>query len=194
MFKIKGDMKPITRGLTKMQSKLIPSAAAKAINKTLFQIMDAEKAQMPKKLDRPTPFTVKAFKINMAKQHQLYGDIHIKPIQWGYLQYQVEGGTSVNRVDIPTSNLKLNKYGNIPGKRTGYVKGNKFIKTIGGIKGVWKKTGGKRNSKLKLLVVLDKTVTYRKRFPFYKIAGGVARARFQRNFARTMQQAITRSM
>jgi hypothetical protein len=145
MFKIKGDMKPITRQLTKMQSKLIPSAAAKAI------------------------------KINMAKKHQLYGDIHIKPIQWGYLQYQVEGGTS-NRVDIPTSKLKLNKYGNIPGKRTGYVKGNKFIKTIGGIKGVWLKTGGKRNSKLKLLVVLDKTVTYRKRFAFYKIAGGVARA------------------
>jgi len=70
----------------------------------------------------------------------------------------------------------------------------KFIKTIGGIKGVWKKTGGKRNSKLKLLVVLDKTVTYRKRFAFYKIADGVARARFQRNFYKAMQQAITRSI
>jgi len=29
--------------------------------------MKAEKAQLPKKLDRPTPFTMKAFKINKAK-------------------------------------------------------------------------------------------------------------------------------
>jgi len=68
MFNVKGDMKPIIKHLDKTQKKQIPFAAAQAINNTLFDIMKAEKAQLPKKLDRPTPFTMKAFKINKAKK------------------------------------------------------------------------------------------------------------------------------
>jgi len=189
MFNVKGDMKEIKKHLRRSEKKMIPEASMKAINKTLFQIMDAEKAQIVKKLDRPTRFTVNSFKINMAKRHKLRGDIHIRPTQWKYLKYQIEGGTQQN-VDVPTPKLKLNKFGNIAGKRTGYVKGKRFINTIGGVKGVWNRTGGKKNPKLNLLVVLDKTVTYRKRFPFKKIADGVARNRFKRNFIKVMQRMV----
>ena len=63
MFNVKGDMKPIIKHLNKTQKKQIPFAVAQAINNTLFDIMKAEKAQMPKKLDRPTPFPLKALRL-----------------------------------------------------------------------------------------------------------------------------------
>ena len=73
MFNIKGDLKPITKHLTKLQKKQMPFAAATAINDTLKQVVKAEQMQIVKRLDRPTPFTVKAFKIKWAKKHALHG-------------------------------------------------------------------------------------------------------------------------
>ena len=187
MFNIKGDMKPITKHLSKVQKKQIPFAAAQAINNTLFDIMKAEKVQMPKKLDRPTPFTMKAFRINKAKKHQLIGDIHITQQRWDYLKYQVEGGTRTGNIGVPTKNAKLNKYGNIPNRRKGLIKNKKqFIATFNNLSGVWERN----KSGIKLIIAFEKSVTYEKRFPFIKIADGVARAKFQRNFRRSLTKAI----
>jgi len=202
MFKVKGDMKPIIKHLNKTQKKQIPYAAAQAINSTLFDVMKAEKAQMPKKLDRPTPFTLKAFRINKAKKTELVGDIHITPERWKYLKYQVEGGTRTGNIGVPTRNAKLNKYGNIPMRRKGLIKNkNQFIGTFNNIGGVWERghyskkgtftTKGKSASTaLKLIVAFENTVTYEKRFPFHKIAKGVARKKFQRNFKHSLARAL----
>jgi hypothetical protein len=187
MFSVKGSMKPVTKHLSKMQKKQIPFAAAQAINSTLFDVMKAEKAQLPKKLDRPTPFTMKAFKINKAKKTELVGDIHITPERWKYLKYQVEGGTRTGNIGVPTKNAKLNKYGNIPMRRKGLIKKkNQFIATKGNISGVWEKT----RSGLKLIVAFEKSVSYEERFPFKRIAEGVARKKFQRNFKRSLARAL----
>ena len=187
MFNIKGDLKPIKKSLTKVQKKQIPFAAANAINNTLFDIQKAEKAQMPKKLDRPTPFTLKAFKINKAKKSMLVGDIHVMPSRYKYLKYQIEGGTrSKNNIGVPTYAAKLNKYGNLSGRKTGLVKNKRqFIQTINGVSGVWEKS----KSGLKLMVAFEKTVNYEKRFPFYKIAEAVARKKFQRNMRLSLSRA-----
>jgi len=88
MLNIKGDLKNITRHLNRVQKKQIPFAASLAINNTLKQVVKAEKAQIVKKLDRPTPFTVNAFKINWSKKHRLHGEVVIKPAQWNYLSLQ----------------------------------------------------------------------------------------------------------
>ena len=202
MFNVKGDMKPIIKHLNKTQKKQIPFAAAQAINNTLFDIMKAEKAQMPKKLDRPTPFTLKAFKINKAKKTELIGDIHVMPERYKYLKYAIEGGTRTGNIGVPTKHAKLNKFGNIPMRKKGLIKNkNQFIGTINGLSGVWERghysksgkfsTQGKsRSTSLRLVVAFEKTVNYDKRFPFYKIADGVARKKFQRNFQKTLKRAI----
>lgn len=187
MFNIKGDLKPITKHLSKVQKKQIPFASANAINETLKQIVKAEQAQMPKKLDRPTPFTTKAFRIKYAKKHMLHGEVVIKPVQWEYLKYQIEGGRRTGKIGVPTSNAKLNKYGNIPGRRKGLIRNKKQFMND---RGVWERYGGKRNPKAKLIVAFEPSVSYRKRFPFYKIADGVARSRFQKNFSRSIKRAI----
>ena len=187
MFNVKGDMKPIIKHLNKTQKKQIPFAAAQAINNTLFDIMKAEKAQLPKKLDRPTPFTMKAFKINKAKKTELIGDIHVMPERYKYLKYAIEGGTRTGNIGVPTRHSKLNKYGNIPMRKKGLIKNKRqFIQTINGVSGVWEKS----KSGLKLMVAFEKTVSYEKRFSFYKIADGIARKKFQRNFQKTLKRAI----
>jgi hypothetical protein len=187
MFNVKGDIKPITKHLNKLHKKQIPFAAAQAINNTLFDVMKAQKAQLPKKLDRPTPFTMKAFKVNKAKKTELVGDIHVTPERYKYLKYAIEGGTRTGNIGVPTRHAKLNKYGNIPQRRKGLIKNkNQFIKTIGNITGVWERN----NTGTKLVVAFEKSVTYKKQFPFYKIAEGVARKKFQRNFKQALTRAI----
>jgi hypothetical protein len=191
MFDIKGDLKAIRKDLNRTQKKLLPQATVKAINKTLFQIMDAEKAQLLTKLDRPNPFTQKAFKINMAKANTLQGDIHIQPNRWKYLKWVVDGGTKTGKLGVPIkANAKLNKYGNIPGRgRARYIKGKKqFRAVINGVDGVWEKTGGKKNPGLKLMVIFKGSLTYKKIFPFYKIADKLARNMFQRNMAYALRK------
>ena len=137
MLNIKGDLKPITKHLKKVQKKQIPFATANAINSVLFGIQKAEKAQMPKKLDNPTPYTMKAFKIKKAKKTQLVGEIFVMPQKYKYLKYAIEGGTRTGNVSVPytkTGNIKLNKYGNIKGKKGGLIKNqNQFIGKIKGI-------------------------------------------------------------
>jgi len=187
MFNVKGDLKPITKHLKRMQKKQIPFASAMAINDTLKQVVKAEQIQITKRLDRPTPFTVKAFKIKWAKKHALHGEVQIKPIQWKYLKYQIEGGTRTGKIGVPTSNAKLNKYGNIPGRRKGLIRTKKQYMND---RGVWERSGGKRNPKTKLIVAFASSVTYRKRFPFQKIADGVARSQFKKNFRRSIKRAI----
>ena len=187
MFNVKGDLKPLIKHMSKVQKKQIPFAAANAINATLFDVMKAEKAQMPKKLDRPTPYTMKAFKINKAKKTMLVGDIHIMPERYKYLKYAIEGGTRTGNIGVPTKHAKLNKYGNISMRKKGLIKNKKqFIQTINGLSGVWERS----KHGTKLMVAFENSVTYKKRFPFYKIAEAVARKKFQRNFKKSLARAM----
>lgn len=194
-FNINDDVKGVKRHIKRSQMRLLPKVAAKAINKTLFQIMDAEKAQMLKKLDRPNPFTQKAFKINMAKVRGKLGDIegniHIQPNRWKYLKWVVDGGVKTGNLGVPIKgNAKLNKYGNIAGRgKDRYVKGKKqFRATINGIDGVWQRFGGKRNPQLKLMVVFKRSLNYYPIFPFYKIADGLARNRIKGNLRKAYKR------
>ena len=187
MFNVKGDIKPITKHLNKIHKRQIPFAAANAINTTLFDILKAEKAQIPKKLDRPTSYTQKAFMVNKAKKTMLVGDIHVMPSKYKYLKYAIEGGIRTGNVLVPTRNATLNKFGNIKGLKDGYkLKKNQFKGKINNTYGVWETT----KTKTRLVILFTKSANYKKRFPFYKIAEGVARKKFQRNF----KQAITRAI
>tara|TARA_R110000850_G_scaffold249255_1_gene374178 strand:- start:41 stop:616 length:576 start_codon:yes stop_codon:yes gene_type:complete len=187
MFNVKGDLKPLIKHMSKVQKKQIPFAAANAINTTLFDIMKAEKAQMPKKLDRPKNYSVKAFKINKAKKTALVGDIHVIPKKYEYLKYAIEGGTRTGNVLVPSKHAKLNKFGNITGLKDGYkLKKDQYKAKINNTYGVWERT----KTRTKLLILFTKSATYKKRFPFYKIADGVARKKFLRNFKISLSRAM----
>ncbi|HIJ48235.1 MAG TPA: hypothetical protein HPP72_09520 [Gammaproteobacteria bacterium] len=191
---VRSNIRDVERQLSRIQRKQVPFATAKALTLTAKDVQKAETVQLVKKLDRPTKFTQNSIAITPAKKSTLEARVFIRDIQAQYLKYQVKGGTRAGvggKIGVPTRNKKLNKFGNIAGRRKGLVKGKKqFIATINGISGVWLRTGGKRNKGVKLMVAFESSVNYEKRFPFYKIAQGVVASKFKKNFEKTLMQAL----
>lgn len=189
---VRHNIRQVQKSLTGIQRKQVPYAAQLAINQTLKDIQAAEQAQMPRKLDNPRPQTVKALRVlKWAKKSSLSGRVGF--LDWAneFMQYQVYGGIeNIAKLNpVPTQYKRLNRFGNIPGKRQGVVKGKEFIATTRtGTTAVWRAT---KKGKLTPMVWLSpKDPLYRKRFPFFEIAEGVTRSKFDRNFIVALQQAL----
>lgn len=192
---IQDDIKQLRRGLTKVQQKQLPFATAQAITDTAFSARKALQVQVNRYIDRPTPFTQRGFLVRRAKKTDLEGAVFIRPEVDKYLRWQIEGGvqtrpiTKAKHLLVPVT-AKLNQYGNIKGRRSGVIKKKKrqFIGTIHGVEGVWERINRGRN--VKLVVAFAPKVRYQKRFPFYKIAGGVVRNTFRKHMERRLARAL----
>lgn len=194
MIELKLDTKEFEKSLDNLAKKQMPFAASKAMNDTANDVKRALEAQLPKKLDRPTPFSQRAFGIKRSSKRKLTVSIFIKDIQAEYLKYMVEGGTRYPKRTahaVPV-NLRTNKYGNIAGNRGGkkiaalLAKPNTFEGTIKGVRGIWQRNRGG----VKLLIAYEPKAEYEPRFPFYKIARGVIRNNFHRNLKRAFEMAM----
>jgi hypothetical protein len=191
---ISHNIKDVQKQLTRLQRKQIPFAAAKALTDTAWDAQRAVTRQIPQKLDRPTKFTRGAIGVKRATKRKLISEVFVKPVQAEYLKWQIDGG--VRRISgvgtgVPTKNKKLNKFGNIPGRKSGLIKGkNQFIATMRGVTGVWQRFGGKRNPQVKLIVAFEKTVRYEKRLLFYKIVLSVVNSKFAKNFDKSIRLAL----
>mgnify|MGYP003110665948 FL=1 len=187
---VKSNINEITKWTTNAQKKQIPFATSVAINNTLFDLKKEMAKQMDKKLDRPTPFTKRGFFINKAKKNLLVGVLLMKDIVANYMQFQIEGGTRTTGKQIPVPykpNARLNKFGNIIGKRTGLIKkSTQFIGNVSGTEGVYERT----KDGLKLIIGFERSVTYRPRFPFYVIAEKFSKAVFDKKFAKAFDRAL----
>lgn len=166
----------------------LPFATAKALTDLAKDVQAEEKGQLPKHIDRPTPFTQRAFGVRRATKRQLESRVFIKRIQQEYLRIQIEGGTRT----IPGAGTgvpfvrKLNRYGNIPGRRKGLLKAGEFIANIKGISGVWKRIG----RGVRLMVAFESKVVYKKRFDFYSIGIKRADKRWPALFSAALDNAI----
>ena len=194
-IKIKDNIKQFTKGLSSFEKKQIPFAVANGINTTLFGLRKEMGKQTVKKLDRPTPATQKGFTIKKANKRNLTGALAIKDFVADYLKYQIDGGTRQTGKKIPvpfTENARLNKFGNIPNKRKGLIKrpAKQFIAKIGGVSGVFEKSG-RGGKQLKLIIAFEDSVTYDKKpFPFYKIGKGYINNVYSRNLAKGFKRAM----
>jgi hypothetical protein len=192
-IKIKDNIKEFNKGLNKFQKKQMPFATAQAINNTLFGLKKEMGKQTVKKLDRPVPFTQRGFLINKAKKTNQVGVLYVRPEVAQYLKYQIDGGVRSQATKIPVpilKNKRLNKYGNIAGKRSGLVKGSKeFIGTIKGVTGVWKQQ--RKGQAPILLIKFHDSVRYDKKpFDFYKIGNNYARNTFDRQLDKALRKAL----
>tara|TARA_R100001443_G_scaffold21181_1_gene33421 strand:- start:43 stop:666 length:624 start_codon:yes stop_codon:yes gene_type:complete len=198
---VKNNIKEATRGLSKIHREQVPFATSNAINMTLFQLRKEMGKQTTKHLDRPTPFTQKGFLVETAKKTTLKGMLFLKEAVEKYLRFQIDGGTRVTGKHIPIPykpNARLNKFGNIIGKRSGLVKkSNQFIGEVNGILGVWERrkvsSSTTAKSPLKLVIAFTKSVDYKPRFPFYKISEMFTKNKFDRNFTRAFNKAVRSS-
>jgi hypothetical protein len=181
----------------RLERKQMPFAASKALNETAKDIVKAEQDALDKHIDRPTPFTKKAFVIKFASKRRLIAHVRVKRIQEEYLKWQVYGGTRPAKntaIPVPV-NIRLNKYGNI--SRGGISKALAKSKVFSGIPqgktqkqaGIYQVMGGKRSRRLRLLAAYEKKAEYRKRFPFYDVAEDTTRRVFKRNLDKSVAYA-----
>jgi len=192
-IKIKDNIKEFNKSLNKFQKKQMPFATAQAINNTLFGLKKEMGKQAVKKLDRPVPFTQRGFLINKAKKTNQVGVLYIRPEVAEYLKYQIDGGVRSQATKIPVpilKNKRLNKYGNIAGKRTGLVKGTKeFIATIKGVTGVWKQQ--RKGQAPILLIKFHDSVKYDKKpFDFYRIGKMYSKNTFDKQLDKALRKAL----
>ena len=194
-IKIKDNIKQFTKGLSSFEKKQLPFAGATGINTTLFGLRKEMGKQTVKKLDRPTPAPQQGFTIKKANKRNLTGALAIKDFVADYLKYQIDGGIRQTGKKIPvpyTQNARLNKFGNIPNKRKGLIKRptKQFIAKIGGVSGVFQRSG-RGGKQVKLLIAFEDSVTYDKKpFPFYKIGKGYINSVYSRNLARAFAKAM----
>ena len=190
----------------------MPFNAALGFSMAAKKVAKIEQRMMVRKLDRPPPFTIKGVRWQGAsksdfKTVRLHSRVYLVLAQAEYLRYQIEGGTRTPKgtaIAVPTSNVKLNRYGNLAGgqgriKRL-LAKKNTFQGTINGVAGVWQRPKrGKRSrggsgtigqSGLKLLVAYESSAQYRPRFDFY----GIAQRSVRTSIYKEMDKAVARAV
>ena len=209
---VKTNVEEAMKGLARINKKQIPFAAALGLTNTAKRLAEVEKRMMVKQLDRPTPFTIRGIRYQRANKAdystgRLHSRVYIMDKQAEYLRLQIQGGTrtpSGKALPVPTKNLKLNKYGNIPGGQGRIQKllsrKNTFQGTINGIPGIWQRPAkGKRKrggygttgpTGLKLLVAYEPTAQYQPRFDFY----GIAKRVVPKIVGKEMDRAIARAL
>ena len=148
---VKSDVDKALKGLSRLHKKQMPFAAALGLTNTAMKVAKVEQHMMVRQLDRPTPFTIKGIRWQGAnksdfKTRRLHSRVYLMPKQAEYLRFQIEGGARTPKgkaIAVPTSNVKLNRYGNLAGgqgriKRL-LAKKNTFQGTIGGVSGIWQR-------------------------------------------------------
>ena len=200
---IKTNYKHLVKELDDVAKKQVPFATSSAINNTLFGLRKVMGQQAEHYMKKPTAFTKRGFLVEKSKYKgwkQLRGMLYIRPEVLEYLQYTIDGGieTAKRKIPIPYTwggNVKMNKYGNIIGKRFGLIKNKRqFIATIKGISGVWER--GYRfadgsQSKPKLLIAFRASAQYEPLFPYFKIGEGYIKNNFNKKFAKAIEYALS---
>ena len=192
---VNDNIKQFSKKLTKFEKTQMPFAIANGINSTLFGLKKEMSKQAEKKLDRPTPATKKGFFVKKANKKKQFGFLAIKDFVAEYLKYQISGGTRSGSKKIPvpyTKNIRLNKYGNIIGKRRGLIKNpsKQFVAKIGGVSGVFQRHG-KGGKQSKLIIGFKDSVTYNKKpFKFYTIGKSYINNTYNRNLDKAFRKAM----
>ena len=209
---VKSDVDRALKGMSRLQRKQVPFAAALGLTMTAKKVAKVEQRMMVRQLDRPTPFSVKGIRWQGASKNdfktgRLHSRVYLMSTQAEYLRFQIEGGTRTPKgtaIAVPTSNVKLNRYGNLAGgqgriKRL-LAKKNTFQGTINGVAGIWQRPKrGKRSrggsgttgqSGLKLLVAYESSTQYQPRFDFY----GIAQRSVRTNIGKELDKAIARAL
>ena len=183
--------------LRKAAKKQLPFATAVALTKTAKHLAEVERRSLSKHLDRPTPFTKKAFAIKPARKQdfktgRIFSRLFIKDAQEKYLRFAIEGGTRrpKNRaIVVPGQATRLNRYGNLSRNfiKNMLAKPNVFTTTINGTGAIVQRM---RSGILKTLVIFTSSASYEKRLPFFEIAKRVVPKRVVIEMNRALRSAL----
>jgi hypothetical protein len=94
MITITGDVDRLIRQLDDVQARQIPYALSRALNDTARQVIEAEKVHMTSVFDRPTRWTLNAFRVEYSTKSHLVATVLRKTAaeRRFYLEVQASGG------------------------------------------------------------------------------------------------------
>lgn len=149
--------------LTDFQRTQLPFAAANALTAAAREVAKGQTDALDTALDKPTPFTKRAFGAIPARKNNLEAMIFAKDIQAAYLKLPETGGTRapVKQAIVVPDKIRRNQYGNIPKGALARAKAQKrvFIGTIGKRSGIWERLG--RGVAPRRLVAFEQQTKYR---------------------------------
>lgn len=146
---VRGDVKSLAKSFGFFAKGQMPFATATAINKVAEVVRDAERANLEKVLDKPTPFTKNAIKIKKANKATLHAVVYMQDKTASYLApYEFGGLNKLNsEALLKPVGAVVNQYGNLPrnamkrllGKSNVFVGKVQFKKSGQTINGVWER-------------------------------------------------------
>jgi len=195
-IQIKSNEKELKKKMGLFQRKHLPKATANAINEIGAKVVNAERTQIQKKLDRPTPFTIKSVDMPAkfrAKPNDLSALVFIKKIAQDYLKHVYQGGIerpAKSKIFAPVSSAggeRLNAYGNLIGLKAKRIDSRKdmFLNK----NALWKREG---DGGLKLIAVAKNFIKHRKLLDFFKIGFGVIKKNYDKELDKQIKKAIRR--
>lgn len=188
------ELERVVKSLQGFQRDQLPFAMAKTLTDTAREVKDKLTEALPRQLDKPTPFTMRAFGFTPATKQSLEATVFIRPDQFKYLQFQIDGGVrrSQKRAIVIPKDVALNEFGNMPRREIKKMLAKKavFSGTVDGVPGIYMRKKFGHGVGLKLLAAYADQVKYRKRFPFYEIARNTIPKSFEKNFKLAYENAL----
>jgi hypothetical protein len=187
---IDSDIKQLIKNIDNIHKNQLPFAVSLALNETAKDVKKGVERQLRMDIDRPTPFTQKAFIIVRATKTKPTASVVIKDIQAKYLRYQIEGGKRKAKSSAPIvipRKGNQNKYGNLPRGKLAKLKGQGKLVTINGL------ALQKFKNKVKPIAFFADTAEYKKRFKFYERGISTANNVIVRHLRDSITKAIRTS-
>ena len=177
--------KQMASKLSDLEKRQIPWASVLTLNETRDRCKDAVLTEMVRKIDKPTPFTMNALRVENASKSKLESALIVKDIQAEYLETLLEdGGTEVDKHIVPGKQAKLNAYGNLPRgaskQRATFSHGNRRYKRVG--KG--------KSARVFLLGHFPSKRTYRRLIDFHGVCEATAKRNFDQIFRKNLRRAM----
>lgn len=191
--------------------KRVRKAAAVALTRTAWEVRSALMSGMQAAFDRPTPFTMRAYRVEMATASSLEATVWATPLQARYLERQIEGGERNTKgfekkmklfggeVALPAAGAKLNQYGNmslsfikkVAGDSNTYNSNKRFFAgrpkgQPDAPEGIWARVDG--NNRLVPMMVFAEDAQYEERFDMSAIAEQRVDAVFEGQLVRALAQ------
>ena len=203
---IRGHLPPLHRAMMRLGASQIPFATSLALNTLARGVSADQEYLIGETFKTPTPFTKKAYRIEVATKTRLVSRVAAKDIQSQYLAPYVVGGTRFlgrKRGMLAPRGVMLNQYGNLTKGKLASLKAKPKtyigkVKTRSGkeINGVWqrpssaqRRRGGARSA-LKLLIQFEDTTPVPKRLPFEQRA----RIYIERHARAVFNEALRRAI
>ena len=112
------NIKQLEKELDAFVRKQLPFATAQALTATAKAVQLAERENMAKVLDRPTPFTLNSIRVKAARKNDLEAIVFVQDIAAAYLEpFETGGMHKLIGKGITWWNPKhvqLDQYGNVP--------------------------------------------------------------------------------